>query len=137
MIKEDLYLGSAVLLVSIIPSIKDQDTMYIVGIIISVLLGMVLKIGVDKQKGKFTWAGFGIQILVTGPVCYVAYYVYLSYALTIYLQIYMTMVSFSSVILAGLLEKVMTYGWTTAAELGMDYIKYKLRKKLDEKGEGN
>lgn len=136
MLKEDAVFCSIILSITTLPSTGDKDFFWWGGILLSIIFGAGMRVYADMKNEKFTWGGFGKQLLVTGPVCWVAYYVYLQWELTIYLQIYMTLISFSAVILASLLDKVITYGWAAVAEFAMEYIRKQVSKKIEDRKEG-
>lgn len=114
MIREDLYFGTIVLAVSTLPS--NSDFMYFIGIFLAGIFGAMLRVGIQLGRKSFTWSGFAIQMMITIPVCYFAYNIWLQYKLTYQLQTYLFAVSFMSLYIATLLDRIGRIGFYEVAQ---------------------
>lgn len=132
MMKHDYYIGLVLVLITTMPPTTDKDYMWYIGMVMAVIFGMMLKIGIEVKKGIFSWRAFMIQIIITIPVCYIAYNVWLTYELNVQLQTYLFVISFSSVVIAGLLDKLTTMGWNAFYDFLISYIRNKLTRQEEE-----
>lgn len=120
MIREDLYFATIMLTISTLPT--NPDILFYVGVLMAGSLGVILRIGIQLRNKTFSWWGFLVQLLITVPVCYFAYNVWLQYKLTFQLQTYLFLVSFMSLYIATIIDNV--------SKLGLNEVAQSLLKKI-------
>jgi hypothetical protein len=119
MLKENMILG--LILVAITG--LANDTSFYIAAALSISLGFCLRVGLDISNNSWTFKKTVIQFIITIPICFVAYNIYESYSFTMKIQIYLFAVSFFSVFIAGVIDKMGKIGFTT-------YARYLLGKVL-------
>ena len=130
--RQDYTIGFFLLLITAMPPHGDKDWMWYLGMVMAIFFGMMLKTGIELKKKTFEWRAFFVQIIITIPVCYIAYNVWLTYSLSVQLQTYLFVISFSSVVIAGLIDKLTTMGWTAFYDFLLSYIRNKLARHEEE-----
>lgn len=101
--------------VTIIPvmgmAIDPDKFWFYVACIVTILMGSVLRIGLLYQSNELTWKAVCVQFLVTLPLCFLAYHVWVYYEWTLPIQIFLFMISLFGVFIAGLLDGVGKIGF--------------------------
>jgi len=114
MIKENLFVLIILVTSTIMP--PNPDLMFYISAGFAIILGIVLRVGVQIKNKTFSWAASLVNLLITFPVCYLAYNIYITYDIGFQLQTYLFLVSFMALFIANLVEKIAKVGLTEFAQ---------------------
>lgn len=108
---------SFIMMEGMIMGISAKDFQQNAGAFMSVILAFMLRVAMDSKKAKPTFIGVITQVVITGALCYISYFVwrdFLDYKKGF--EIYLFTVSLFSVFIAGQLDSIFEYGFKKWAQ---------------------
>lgn len=114
MMRDNIYVFILVFISTIMPN--DPNLQFYLGVACAIGMGIALRVGMQVRNKTFSFWGFIAQFLITIPVSWFSYQLWLVYLNFMPLPIYLFIVSFSSLYTAKLIEKASRIGLNGVAQ---------------------